>query len=187
MTFEESLIEYCSPTLAGIKVASLYRFFPEDRIQFAHQYKFWRTQLSRCGLNLLILKGCPKTASYLLYLFRDNDLRQTLSSPETCSYLSSLGYDVTDNHQGLVRQIIQRLCLQTEFPHEIGLFLGYPLEDVKGFIQNRGAAYTSCGCWKSYGDPQEARRCFSSYQACTSLYKRCYTDGIPITRLIVAA
>ena len=29
------------------------------------------------------------------------------------------------------------LRLSEEFPHEIGLFLDYPLEDVKGFIENR--------------------------------------------------
>ena len=38
-----------------------------------------------------------------------------------------------------------------DFPHEIGVFLGYPLEDVVGFIRHRGKCFTCCGCWKSYG------------------------------------
>ena len=187
MTFEESLIVHCSPTLAGIKVASLYRFCPENQSQFALQYKFWVEWFSHLGLNLLVLKGCRKTNSYLLYLYRSNALKRTLSAPDTLDYLASIGYPVRSGHQDLLRHLTRRLCLNQEFPHEIGIFLGYPLADVKGFIQNKGEAYTCCGCWKSYGDPNAARRCFSRYHACTAIYKRRYANGTPITQLIVAA
>lgn len=187
MTFEESLIEHCSPTLAGIKVAGLYRYVPEDRRQFALQYKFWREWFGRRGLRLTVLKGCRETGSYLLYLYREDALRRLLSQPDVRGFLASLGYDADGEHRALLGQLTHRLCLEREFPHEIGVFLGYPLSDVQGFIRNKGKAYTCCGCWKSYGDPHRARRRFAGYRACTAIYKRHYAGGTPITRLTVAA
>ena len=35
-------------------------------------------------------------------------------------------------------KLIGRLQENEGFPHEIGLFLGYPPEDVLGFIENKG-------------------------------------------------
>ena len=86
-----------------------------------------------------------------------------------------------------IGQLAARLCLEEEFPHEIGVFLGYPLDDVKGFIRHKGRDYTFCGCWKCYGDPQAARRRFERYRRCTAVLRRRYAEGTPITQLIVAA
>ena len=52
------------------------------------------------------------------------------------------------------------------FPHEIGLFLGYPPEDVEGFRLHRGRDYKLCGCWKVYSDVEGARQCFRRYDRC---------------------
>ena len=52
------------------------------------------------------------------------------------------------------------------FPHEIGIFLGYPAEDVRGFVENGGCNYKLCGCWKVYGSVESARRKFAAYDRC---------------------
>ena len=49
------------------------------------------------------------------------------------------------------------------FPHEIGVFLGYPPEDVKGFIENEGQKYLMIGYWKVYSDLARARMIFKEY------------------------
>lgn len=186
MSLEESLIEHCSPTLAGIKTGSLYRFFPENSRQFAQQMKLWRAWFRARGLALTVLRGSCERNCYLVYLYRLQTLSQELERPETQAFLKSCGYDLTAGYEGLIRQLGTRLRESREFPHEIGVFLGYPLEDVLGFIENGGKNYTCCGCWKSYGDPQKARRCFSSYRACTAAYKRRYAQGIGVAELTVA-
>ncbi len=186
MSLEESLVEYCAPTLAGIKVANLYCFFPEDSRQFAMQMKLWREWFSRHGLRLAILRGSCAKNSFLLYLCRPQALKRELERPEVRDFLRSLGYDVTEGQEGLLQQLGQRLRKSQDFPHEIGVFLGYPLEDVRGFIENQGKNYTYCGCWKSYGDPAKAHRCFSSYRVCTAAYKRRYAAGMGVERLTVA-
>lgn len=186
MSLEDSLVEYCAPTLAGIKVASLYCFSPENSRQFARQMKLWREWFARRGLRLAILRGSCAKNSFLLYLYRPQALARELERPEVREFLVSLGYDVSAGWDGLLDQLGQRLRACRDFPHEIGLFLGYPLEDVRGFIENQGKNYTYCGCWKSYGDPSKAHRCFSSYRACTATYKRRYAAGMGVERLTVA-
>ncbi len=186
MSLEESLVKHCAPTLAGIKVASLYCFFPDNNRQFALQIKRWREWFARRGLRLTILRGSCEKNSYLLYLYRAGALERELAQPEVRKFLRSLGYDVSAGYDGLLRQLGLRLRGCQDFPHEIGVFLGYPLEDVRGFIANQGRNYTSCGCWKSYGDPAEANRRFSSYRACTAAFQRRYAGGIGIEQLTVA-
>ena len=87
----------------------------------------------------------------------------------------------------LLQQLSRRLCCEADFPHEIGVFLGYPLYDVVGFIENAGRNFTCCGCWKAYGDPSAAQRHFAQLNKCTAVYLRLFRSGTPIQRLAVAA
>ena len=91
------------------------------------------------------------------------------------------------NLDGLLEQLSYRLRTQPEFPHEIGVFLGYPLRDVIGFIENHGRNFTCCGFWKSYGDPAEMQVCFACYRRCIQTYVAMFEQGIPIERLAVPA
>jgi len=43
-----------------------------------------------------------------------------------------------DDLQTVLNALIERVVRTLGFPHEIGVFLGYPLEDVMGFISNKG-------------------------------------------------
>ena len=54
----------------------------------------------------------------------------------------------------------------TDFPHEIGIFLGYPVDDVLGFVKNGGANCLFCGFWKVYSEPEKARKAFDKYVYC---------------------
>lgn len=187
MTFESTLVEHCAPTLAGIKAASLFRYCPQDRNQFAAQFRRCRMWFTTKGLELRVVKGCRKTGACLIYLYRRGALEALLAQPEIQSYLSSLNYAVCETSDTMLRQLSRRLCLEQNFPHEIGVFLDYPLEDVKGFVEHKGEHYTCVGPWKAYGDPEKAKHRFASYRQCTQCLKGRYAGGTPITQLIVAA
>ena len=65
------------------------------------------------------------------------------------------------------------------------MFLGYPAEDVSGFIRH-GARCAKCvGTWKVYGDEESARKKFALYQKCTRLYREAYRKHINLARLLV--
>ena len=73
-----------------------------------------------------------------------------------------------------------------EFPHEVGLFLSYPPEDVKGFIENRAANAKCTGVWKVYGDERQARQAFAKYKKCTQVYCERWQSGSGLDKLAVA-
>ena len=99
--------------------------------------------------------------------------------------LKERGY-CTDTSEKCVVQLIRRLCEYEEFPHEIGLFLGYPPEDVCGFIENKAGGCKCAGCWKVYGDADAARKTFAKYKKCSGVYAALYANGTSIERLTVA-
>ncbi len=174
--FETVMIEQCAPVLAGLKPAGLFRYETRDCADLARRVRSWNEQLASKGLSVRVLKGCVRTHQFLIYVYREARLRAIFADEAVRAFLAREGY-----------QLPQGLCCSAEFPHEIGVFLGYPLTDVVGFIENRGRNFTCCGCWKAYGDPNAARRHFAQLSKCTAVYLRLFHSGTPISRLAVAA
>ena len=181
---EENVVRLCAPTLAGIKTGSLFPCPYECRETLPTEIRRYNQVLVPKGLCLLPLRFTEKSA--LLYLYRPCDLERDLQDRLATEILQHAGYACTGSEQCMM-QLIERLRAYDEFPHEIGVFLGYPLADVIGFIQNRGKNFTACGYWKVYTDPTAAQAEFDRYKKCERIYARCYYNGTPIRRLTVAA
>ena len=128
------------------------------------------------GLRLVPLRREKGRA--LLYLFRPAALSRDLAQEEVRRLLRQAGY--RDLGQGAcLAELRRRLGAGGDFPHEIGLFLGYPPEDVAGFVRHRGKGCKCVGCWKVYGDEAAARRQFAAFKACTANYCRRGANGAP--------
>ena len=182
--FEEYLITHCSPTLASLKPASLFLYRFSSGEELYESVAVWDAQFQKKGIRITILRENAETA--LIYVYRPDAMGRELSRPEILSFLVSTGYQAGTIDQ-MLEQLRTRLHGSEEFPHEIGVFLGYPLGDVVGFIENRGKNFTCCGCWKSYGDPDAAQKHFDQLSKCTAVYLRLFHSGTPILRLAVAA
>lgn len=185
-SFESLLVEQCAPTLAGIKPASLFRCGRHSAKNVKQAVEDWNHALIRLGLRVRILKECPNTGDCMVYLYRPAWVECLLFDEDTLRFLDCQGYQ-HGSAEFLLEQLSSRLCLEQDYPHEIGLFLGYPLSDVIGFIENKGWNYTSCGCWKSYGDPEKAQAYFDLCRQCTSRYCALYASGAHILELVIAA
>ena len=188
--FETVMIEQCAPVLAGLKPAGLFRYETRDCADLARRVRSWNEQLNSKGLRVRVMKGCARTHRFLVYVYREAQLSAVLADKAVQEFLRQEGYQLSAEQEqtgALLNQLSRRLCCQAEFPHEIGVFLGYPLPDVVGFIENRGQNFTCCGCWKSYGEPAAARRRFDQLSKCTAVYLRLFHSGTPIARLTVAA
>ncbi|MBQ9617284.1 MAG: DUF3793 family protein [Oscillibacter sp.] len=178
--FETLLALHCAPTLAGLKPASLFHWAGDPDSLSA-----WRRKLAAYGLSLRSLKRCPD-GGCLLYLYRLRWLTRILAETDNAAFLRAYGYPSDADAETALRRLCERLDSAATFPHEIGVFLGYPLEDVRGFIENGGQNYTCCGCWKAYGDPEIARRRFARYRRCTEIYCKNLRMGVALERLITA-
>ena len=185
-TFEAVLVRQCAPTLAGMKPGSIFCFNHSPLEVSRQKVCQWNKQLAPFGLTVQILLERPGSSSVIVFVYRHDRLEQMLSDDAYQSFLAQAGYERT-NLDDLLEQLAQRLRTQPEFPHEIGVFLGYPLRDVIGFIENHGRNFTCCGFWKSYGDPAEMQVCFACYRRCIQTYVAMFEQGIPIERLAVPA
>jgi len=185
-TFEAVLVRQCAPTLAGMKPGSIFCFNHSPLEVSRQKVCQWNKQLEPFGLTVQILLERPGSGSVIVFVYRHDRLEQMLSDDAYQSFLAEAGYERT-NLDGLLEQLAYRLRTQPEFPHEIGVFLGYPLRDVIGFIENHGRNFTCCGFWKSYGDPAEMQVCFACYRRCIQTYVAMFEQGIPIERLAVPA
>ena len=184
--FGTAFITQCAPVMAGLKPANLFRWVEPDAHAMYSTLAVWREQLSPRGVQIRVLKACAVSSAFLIYVYRGKRLGEDLCRPEIQTYLSRTGYPKGTPEQQL-EHLSRRLCTEEEFPHEIGVFLGYPLEDVIGFVRHKGKNYTCKGYWKAYGDPEAARARFASYRRCTDIYLRCYRKGFTPARLTVAA
>ena len=180
------MVRQCAPTLAGMKPGSIFCFNHCPLEASRQKVSQWNKQLAPFGLTVQILLERPSSSSVIVFVYRHDHLEQMLSDDAYQSFLAQAGYMRT-NLDGLLEQLACRLRTQPEFPHEIGVFLGYPLRDVIGFIENHGRNFTCCGFWKSYGDPAEIQACFARYRRCILTYVAMFEQGTPIERLAVPA
>ena len=181
--YDDVLIRHSAPTLAGIKTASLFPCVFQDALQMRVCLRKWNGMLVKKGLCILPLR-CTQ-GSALLYIYRASMLRDALAQRGVRQLLQERGYCCRDM-QSCIRQLIARLQQSGDFPHEIGVFLGYPLHDVRGFIQNRACNFRCAGCWKVYADERAAMQQFCRFGQCTKIYCAQYAKGMSIERLTVA-
>ena len=180
---EEYVVRQCAPTLAGIKTGSLFPCPYQSRQALMSEIRALNRRLSPKGLILLPVRYLDGKA--LLYLYRPSNLRQDLKDRLAAQVLEQAGYSCSKSEQCVVR-LIRRLKENEDFPHEIGLFLEYPLADIEGFIEHQGKDALESGYWKVYGDVEQAQRLFARYRKCTDIYCELWRAGSGIGQLAVA-
>lgn len=184
MFLEPALIEYGSPTLANLKVGSLFNLLSFSPGVLRAELRALVVPLREKGLSLRLIAAGERRL--LCYLYRRAGLEILLRDPETAAFLCARGYAALD-----ARHTLDTLCVRLAgggaFPHEVGLFLGYPLSDVVAFIENQGRNCPCCGCWKAYTNLREAQKQFDKWGKCTRVYKQLYARGYPLSRLTVAS
>ena len=179
---ERCVIEHCSPTLAGLKVAGLFSCAMAGE-EGLSQIRELNRMLN--GRDIVVSVMTRKDGRALIYVYRRAMLKRELEKSETAEFLKPYGYGGLTVEKAVAR-LKNRLAKSEGFPHEIGVFLGYPLGDVKGFIENGGRNCKCMGCWKVYCNENEAVKTFEKFKKCTGIYRRLYERGRTVLQLTVA-
>ena len=136
---EDMVVKYCAPTLAGIKTGGLFSWPFQD----IRSLRVWLRQINRRlapkGVRVLSLRY--RRGRALIYVYRPGMLCRDLKDTAAVRLLSERGYDC-ESPGCCIARLARILSGSEPFPHEIGLFLGYPPEDVLGFIENK----SPCKC-----------------------------------------
>lgn len=96
-----------------------------------------------------------------LLLYRPDRLHRVLSREENMRFLSGFGYPGASELLSCLAHWQRRLA--SGFPHETGIFLGIPLDDVRSFIHHQGKHYLFNRYWKVYHQPEQAGQTFRAY------------------------
>ncbi|MBR5390784.1 MAG: DUF3793 family protein [Clostridia bacterium] len=182
---EDLLIRYCAPTLAGLKTASLFACPYDTAALLRADLRLWNARLGPKGLRVLPLRYREGRAQ--IFLYRPQRLREDLQSGAAQSLLRERGYAGGSAERCLI-QLMERVrrAGRDDFPHEIGLFLGYPPEDVWGFLEQGPGACKCAGLWKVYGNEEKARALFAAFDACTQICLRRWDRGATVEQLTAA-
>lgn len=181
---EHGLIEYCAPTLAGIKSANLFNYHFLSKKSVLQELMDLNQKLNEKGVYVEALQW--KENSVLIYVYRHSHLVKELQQDSIKEFLAAYGY-IDHRLEMCLQRLKKRLLEYHGFPHEIGVFLGYPLEDVIGFIQNEGKDCKCCGLWKVYCNEVETKKLFEKMQKCTRVYLRVFAEGRTISNMTVCA
>lgn len=181
----ENLIAYhCGPALAGIKPANIASC---SKIQFPDVYddiEKINNQLNVKDIYAEIICECDKRA--LVMVYRKKVLEDHLKKKEMQRFLSEYGYMQDYNLKEYIAFLKTRLSMG-EFPHEIGVFLGYPLHDIYGFINHRDEGCLLIGEWKVYDDAEYAKKMFLRYKACRNAIVKRLNNGCSLAQIFCAA
>lgn len=196
---EHAIVRHCSPALVGIKPSCLFNV-PGDFSGRSTSARRMRAQLdelvgrtnrglARAGVHVRVL--ARRRCGALVLVYRPQLLAAQLASPSVSGALRTWGYvtsgpgwlDAALSRLGSELEGCQRRDAGEEFPHEVGFFLGYPYEDVMGFIEHEGRDYLCCGCWKVYSQRERAEACFARYRRCTRTCELMLEHGAALSDL----
>jgi len=181
---DKMLIEHCSPTLGGLKTANLFSHPYSSGEELNSTISAWNKELNPKGVSLYIL--CIRGERALVYVCRTSMLENDLQSSGVPEFLMGYGYrKVSPSY--CIEKLRERLQRSPVFPHEIGLFLGYPLEDVRGFIDNAGQNCKCAGYWKVYCNERETVKLFMKFKKCREIYTNLFENRVrSVLQLTVA-
>ncbi len=179
---EQVLIDQCSPTLAGLKTGNMFPVSTEPGQDICDEVRRLNRLLGAKGIRVVLLKETDKKA--LLYLYRPDLLERDLGRPEARRILMENGYSCGSTGK-CIAQLIRHMAEDDHFPHEVGLFLGYPPEDVESFMRDSRRGVKCTGCWKAYGNEEEARKTFARFRKCRDVYRRELSKGRSLLQLTV--
>lgn len=173
-SLEMRIAYQCAPLLAGLKPSNLL-MLREREVSYVQ----W--MLKQAGISYFIVAQEQGKAAVLLY--NKGELQRYLVQDQVAKGLKKMGY--RELALGKVLYVFRRhyeafLRGETDFPHEMGFLLGYPVEDVEGFIRNEGQNCLYTGDWKVYDNLTEKLTLFGKFEAARESLLKMISGGMGI-------
>ena len=181
---EKLLEQHCGPALAGIKPGNLLTCIKADMPKLRDDIRRLNYELNKKDIHIDIICECDR--SMLLFVYRRDVLSAYINSPDINMLLKRFGYGRCESAESYINTLKTHLK-QSEFPHEIGAFLGYPADDIYGFIKNKGKSCLVSGEWKVYKNAEAATRLFERYRCCRRAILKRLEAGKTIAQKFCAA
>lgn len=176
----EQIAVQCAPLLAGLKPSNLLTI-PQGMEQEL------RNLLHGTNCSIYCFTEYDGKQVYLLY--RVNELMVYLTERSVQELLWKLGYKGGELLT-LLQKVSERYTAhkrkKAEFPHELGLLLGYPAVDVQGFMEHQGKNFLYSGYWKVYGNVRETVLLFREFGRAKEAVVQLVDKGYSISDIAAA-
>ncbi|MGG7143180.1 DUF3793 family protein [Clostridium nigeriense] len=157
---ETFLVYNLSLVIAGAKPAVTITIKKNNHRLYDNWDVFGSPFIKELNLNYIQLRECFDAVVIMVY--DESILEKHLSSKQTIDFLTNIGYSSNLSTRDYVNKLKYRYE-QYHCPHEIGIFLGIPIKDVKDFINCTTKKCLLCKYWKVYNDSNKAQTIFDTY------------------------
>ncbi len=156
------LLESTGATLMGVKPASLINVHSSECVKLCKTHFAWGEPVA-CE----IVKATEEKAQ--LFFYHQGCLQAVLADAVNRLFLVRLGYPEHGTPDQYVHMLIQKMR-SPHFPHEAGLFFGYPIKDVCGFM-GAPIRYRKTMGWRMYGDTFISEMIYARYKNARSFVR----------------
>ena len=174
----EQIAMQCAPLLAGLKPSNLLIIPMGMEAVLRHSLRGTR-------IAMYLLSEYDGKQVFLLY--KVNELIVYLTEQNVQRLLLDLDYEGAELYSLLQRVSKKYTAHKQEkeaFPHELGLLLGYPAVDVKGFMEQAGKNFLYSGYWKVYGNVRETVLLFKEFGRAKEYVVRLVKQGYSIAEIM---
>lgn len=157
---ENFLIYNISTVLAGVKPSVTINLNTNGQNLYHHWKLFGADFIEGIGLDYIELRECKN--SIVIMIYDEHNLENAINKNDINEFLISKGYpskgSCIDYLNTLKNNYIKHHC-----PHELGVFLGIPLSDVKDFMDCTNKKCIMCSYWKVFNNCKETYKTFERY------------------------
>lgn len=133
------------------------------------------------GLNYIVLR--ENSDSAILLIYNEDTLKPHIFDEKSYGFLTGIGYSLEKDLQSYLSKLKERYSFY-HCPHELGVFLGYPIDDVEDFIKCTSKQCLMCGYWKVYNDLDHAVKVFEKYDIIRSKTAESILHGLKTHDLV---
>lgn len=173
--FQNTLAVHCAAVLTKLKASNLVNLNLETNTTLYDDIKSLNKSKT---LACEILK--ENDNKVLLLIYNKKLLRKLINKKDNKQFLDTYNYHYKTLNEALI--VLKERMRNTEFPHEIGIFLDYPKEDIIGYIEHKKCLYT--GYWKVYSHVNEKKCIFEAISNSKKKLLKMINNGNGILNLI---
>ncbi|MCR4579270.1 MAG: DUF3793 family protein [Treponema sp.] len=180
LDLDSVFVQHSAPTLCGIKPGNMFSISAEN--YSVKKVRSWRKEFYKQGVLLKTIRVSDSLILFFVYDFVW--IRKILSDSLVKAFLKGKDYPVERGSFAVIKEMFIRLEKSGGFPHEVGIFLGYPLADVIAFEKHDGKNCKYCGYWKAYSNVENAKMCCCMYNNCSRMCKQWFEEGFSLPQII---
>lgn len=157
--FDKYMLFLLAPVIGGLKPSSTITLKKDSK-----EYHTWNDYkeifLEKTRLRHILLR--EDNDAIILLIYSEKRLEDYINKEEVRKFLLKLDYNSEGSLEDILNNLVERYN-KFHCPHELGVFLGIPLQDVIDFMECTTKKCLLCGYWKVFNDFDYALQIFNDY------------------------